>query len=164
MVKKKKNLPANAGDSGDVRSVPGPESFPGRGNISPLQYSCLGKSHRQRSLLGYSPWNPKELDATEHARILGAQTWTILILYFLYILLNLNGFPWTVSSGPSFLHHLHFSDTPLSHHPLAQPQWPLTCLSTLFAFIYSTGRSKSFIVWLSVTFYPVFLPPSAVTL
>ena len=72
--KKKKNLPANAGDSGDVHSVPGSESFPGRGNINPLQYSCLGKSHGQRSLLGYSPWNPKELDATEHAHILGAQT------------------------------------------------------------------------------------------
>ena len=24
--------------------------------------------------------------------------------------------------------HLHFFDTALSHHPLAQSQWPLTCL------------------------------------
>ena len=67
-------MPANAGDSGDVCLIAGSERFPGRGNSNPLQYSCLGKSHGQRSLLGYSPWNPKELDATEHARILGAHT------------------------------------------------------------------------------------------
>ena len=33
-----KNLPANAGDPG---SIPGLESPPGRGNGTPLQYSCL---------------------------------------------------------------------------------------------------------------------------
>ena len=33
-----KNLPANAGD---VQSIPGLESFPGGGNGTPLQYSCL---------------------------------------------------------------------------------------------------------------------------
>ena len=26
-----------------------------------------GKSHGQRSLVGYSPWDDKELDTTEHA-------------------------------------------------------------------------------------------------
>ena len=35
--------------------------------------SCLGKSHGQRSLMGYSPWGHKELDTTEqlsmHARM-----------------------------------------------------------------------------------------------
>ena len=34
-----KNPPANAGDTG---SIPGSEKFPGRGNGSTLQYSCLG--------------------------------------------------------------------------------------------------------------------------
>ena len=34
-----KNLPANAGDSG---SIPGSERHPGKGNVNPLQYSCLG--------------------------------------------------------------------------------------------------------------------------
>ena len=29
------------------------------------QYSCLGKSHRQRSLVGYSPWGHKESNMTE---------------------------------------------------------------------------------------------------
>ena len=32
---------------------------------NPLQYSCLKKSHEQRSLAGYSPKGCKELDMTE---------------------------------------------------------------------------------------------------
>ena len=37
-----KNPPANAGDTGDVGSIPGSGTSPGGGNGSPLQYSCLG--------------------------------------------------------------------------------------------------------------------------
>ena len=37
-----KNPPANAGDTGDVCSIPGSGTSPGGGNGSPLQYSCLG--------------------------------------------------------------------------------------------------------------------------
>ena len=36
-----KNLPANAGDVGDVGSIPGSGRSPGGGNGNPLQYSCL---------------------------------------------------------------------------------------------------------------------------
>ena len=36
-----KNLPANAGDMGDMGSIPGSGSIPGIGNGNPLQYSCL---------------------------------------------------------------------------------------------------------------------------
>ena len=36
-----KNLPANAGDSGDVGLIPGFGRFPGEGNGNPCQYSCL---------------------------------------------------------------------------------------------------------------------------
>ena len=49
-----KNPPANAGDMG---LIPGWEKSPGEGNGNPLQYSCLGKSHGQRSLPGYSLWD-----------------------------------------------------------------------------------------------------------
>ena len=35
-----KNLPANAGDSGDTGLIPGLGRFPGGGNGYPLQYSC----------------------------------------------------------------------------------------------------------------------------
>ena len=56
-----KNLPAHVGDEGD----PGSGRYPGQGNGNPLQYSCLEKSHGQRSLEGYSPWDHKESDTTE---------------------------------------------------------------------------------------------------
>ena len=39
-----KNLPANAGDTGDLGSIPGSGRSPGVGNGNPLQYSCLGHS------------------------------------------------------------------------------------------------------------------------
>ena len=34
-----KNPPANAGDTGDMGSIPGSRKSPGGGNINPLQYS-----------------------------------------------------------------------------------------------------------------------------
>ena len=58
-----KNLPDNAGDTG---LIPGSRRSPGGGHGNPFQYSCLGKSHGQRSLEGYSPWGRKDLDTTEH--------------------------------------------------------------------------------------------------
>ena len=58
-----KNLPANASDMG---LIPGLGQSPGEGNDGPLQFSCLGNPHGQRSLAVYSPWGHKELDITEH--------------------------------------------------------------------------------------------------
>ena len=57
-----KNLPANVGDRGDVGLIPGLKRSPGVGNSNPLQY---GKSHGQRSLVGYSPSGGKESDIAE---------------------------------------------------------------------------------------------------
>ena len=37
-------------------SIPGLGRSPGGGNGNPFQYSCLEKSHGQRSLAGYVPW------------------------------------------------------------------------------------------------------------
>ena len=37
-----KNLPANAGDSVDMGSIPGSGRSPGGENGAPLQYSCQG--------------------------------------------------------------------------------------------------------------------------
>ena len=56
------NPPANGGDSG---LIPGSGRFPGGGHGNSLQYSCLENPHGQRSLAGYSPWGPKELDVPE---------------------------------------------------------------------------------------------------
>ena len=41
MAKLVKNLPANAGDTGDVGSISGSGRVPGGGHGNPLQYSCL---------------------------------------------------------------------------------------------------------------------------
>ena len=37
-----KNLPANAGATGNVGLIPGSERSPGEGHGNTLQYSCLG--------------------------------------------------------------------------------------------------------------------------
>ena len=36
-----KNLPTNAGDIGDLGSIPGLGRYPRGGHVNPLQYSCL---------------------------------------------------------------------------------------------------------------------------
>ena len=52
-------------NAGDLGSIPGLGRSPGGGHGNPLQYSCLENPHGQRSLIGNSPWGPKELDMTE---------------------------------------------------------------------------------------------------
>ena len=47
-----KESTCNAGDTGDAGWIPRLGRSPGGGNGNPLQYSCLGKSHGQRSLVG----------------------------------------------------------------------------------------------------------------
>ena len=60
-----KNPSANSGDIRDLGSIPGSGRSSGEENGNPLQYSCLENPHGQRSLVGYSPWDCKELDRTE---------------------------------------------------------------------------------------------------
>jgi len=50
---------------GNLDFIPGLEGSPGGGHANPLQYSCLGNPHGQRSLVGCSPWGCKESDMTE---------------------------------------------------------------------------------------------------
>ena len=45
-----KNLPAKAEGTRDMGSILGSGRSPGEGNGNPLQYSCLGTHHGQRSL------------------------------------------------------------------------------------------------------------------
>ena len=73
-----KNLPANAGDA-DLGSIPGSGSSPGERSSNPLQYSCLGKSHRQRTLVDYSPWDRKRVthDLATKEQLLNTHTHTI---------------------------------------------------------------------------------------
>ena len=52
----------SACSEGDLGSISGSERSPGEGNGNPL---LPGKSHGQRSLVGYSPQGFKESDMTE---------------------------------------------------------------------------------------------------
>ena len=54
-----------AGDIRDGSLNPGLEKSSEGGHGNPLQYSCLRKSHGQRSPVGYGPTGCKELDTTE---------------------------------------------------------------------------------------------------
>ena len=54
---------------GDLGLIPGLGRSPGGGHGNPLQYSCLENPHRQRSLVGYSPWGHKDLDLTEQLSV-----------------------------------------------------------------------------------------------
>ena len=61
-----KNLPACAGDPRYLGSISGLERFPWRRKWQPTPVFLPGKSHGQRSLVGYSSWGCKESDPTEY--------------------------------------------------------------------------------------------------
>ena len=56
---------ASACNAGDPGSIPGSGRSPGEGNGKPTLVFLPGKSHGQRSLVGYSPRSRKESDMTE---------------------------------------------------------------------------------------------------
>ena len=56
----------NAGDTGDVGSVPASGRSPGGGHGNSLQYSCLeNPMDRGACQAMYGPWGHKEPDTTE---------------------------------------------------------------------------------------------------
>ena len=60
------NLPASAGDSGDVGSIPGSGRVPREGNGNPLPYSCLEDPMDRGTWRATVHGVTKELDLTEH--------------------------------------------------------------------------------------------------
>ena len=60
-----KNLPASAGDVGDVGLIPASGRSPWRRAWQPTPAFLPGESHGQRSLNGYSLWGHKEPNTTE---------------------------------------------------------------------------------------------------
>ena len=62
-----KESSCNAGDAGDVGSIPESGRSPGGRNGHPPSI-LAGKIPRQRSLANYSPQGRKELDMTEHTQ------------------------------------------------------------------------------------------------
>ena len=73
--------------------IPGLGRPLGGGNGNPLQYSCLKNPQGQRSLVGYSPWDYKESDMTEHLRTAHSMHLMILFLMlFWYYFWNFRNF------------------------------------------------------------------------
>ena len=68
-----KNLPANAGDPGEVGLISWSGTSRGGENGNPFQYSCL-----ENSIDGgaYSPWCHKKLDMTEQL-----STYTVAVVF-----------------------------------------------------------------------------------
>ena len=74
-----KNLPTNVSRRRRKHGFdPGAEKIPWRRKWQPTPVFLPGKSHRQRSLVGYSPQGYKESDMTEH---------TYTHIAFVYLLL-----------------------------------------------------------------------------
>ena len=69
-----KNLPANSGDAGLNL---GWGKSPGEGNGQPTLVFFPGKSHGQKSLVGYSPWGRKDITAENFTGTVGipGETW-----------------------------------------------------------------------------------------
>ena len=61
-----KESTCKSGDTGDMGSIPA-SGDPRRRKWQPTPVFLPGKSHGQRSLVGYSLWGLKELDVTEHS-------------------------------------------------------------------------------------------------
>ena len=61
-----KNLPADAGDAGDMFDT-WVKKIPWRRKWEPTPVFLPRESHGQKSLAIYSPWGNKELDITEHS-------------------------------------------------------------------------------------------------
>ena len=61
MAQQVKNLPANAGDTGDVVLIPGLGRSPGGGNGNPVQYSCL-KNPMDRGAWQTTVWESQKVE------------------------------------------------------------------------------------------------------
>ena len=65
---------ASTYNAGDLGSIPGSGRSPGKGNGTPLQYSCLENPMDGGTWLGCSPWGRKESDTTEQLHSLTSLT------------------------------------------------------------------------------------------
>ena len=76
-----KNLPTNTRDVRNMGSIPGLGRFPWSRKWQPTPVFLPGKSHGQRSLVGYNAWGHKESDRT-------GQLSTPACIYYVPFILN----------------------------------------------------------------------------
>ena len=119
-----KNLPANAGDTGDTGLIPGWGRSPGERNDNPLQYFCLGNPMDRRAWWATVHGVTKELDMTyrlnhyhDTDHRLGSSGWLHILKHVWFELLNLSARPLSYSS---------LTDTQPGVVLVPSP-WPLLC-------------------------------------
>ena len=83
-----KNMPANAGDLGSIKTIPGLRRFPWRKECLTTPIFLPVKFHGQRSLVGYSPWGHKESDMTEQLKLSLSNMCTYICIHTLYYAVN----------------------------------------------------------------------------
>ena len=133
-----KNPPDSAGNAGDVGSVSGSGRSPGGGHGNPLQYSCPGEAHGQRSLAAYSPWDRKRLghDSTHTSRWLEF----FGIMEFLFGVNKL----WTFPSGEESNHLVKDPQTRLvKGFPNFLNSWRPLMFQPFFFKVHPVQRSQS---------------------
>ena len=139
-----KNLPASAGYAGSNPGNP-------RRKWQPAPVFLPGKSHGQRSLVGYSPWGRKEsARLNTHAQEVGTPNWVttsqVACLHFYQQIRN----------GPDPPHHL-LSLTHVSNFFLMGAKWYLLVLIFLWllvilAILISTFLNCLFLIFVSLWF------------
>ena len=66
----------SAGDTGDLDLIPGIGKMPWRSAWQPTLVFLPGKSHEQRSLVGYSPWGPKKYNSFDFPQKVWCYCWS----------------------------------------------------------------------------------------
>ena len=57
------------------------DRWPDKQIVNPLQYSCVGNAHGQRSLAGCNPWGRKESDPTERPSTAHSTAYVYILIY-----------------------------------------------------------------------------------
>ena len=71
----------------DPSSIPGSGRSPGQRNDNPTPVFLPEGFHKQRTLLGYSPWGHKQMDTTEQLPPSITIFWYFLMTFFLFRIL-----------------------------------------------------------------------------
>ena len=102
----KRDFPGGSDGKASAYNVGDPGSIPGSGRSQrrkwqPTLVFLPGESHGWRSLVGYSPWGPKELDMTEQLHFHFGEVWYLYVkedTKTLVLDLQKHGFPGFLSS------------------------------------------------------------------
>ena len=141
-----KNPPANAGDTRLTGFDPWVGKIPWRRKWQPSPVFLPGKSHGQRSLVGYCPLGHKESDTTKGLSThthhvasvsLNLEQFSVLLLWSLTVLKSAGFSFWklTLNLGPSNISH----DQTWAMHPWLESHWMVAAPISVLLRLLITG-------------------------